>query len=169
VPRIAATATIVRWLRTHRETQWERGIRTFELFIRIASRGEGEWADKLFKANFAVVVSVKGAEEVFRELARITGGEESLVEASEFLLVKPAVRRVLLEIFVPVYASIGGSGQGERGMSIKDAIGLVSDAYQELSSFWLTVGNGSQQCCNGGGQESGRCDAPHNGCSFGGL
>ena len=54
-------------------------------------------------------------------------------------------------------------------MSIKDAIGLVSDACQILSSSWLTVGNGSQQCCSGGDQESGRCDAPHNGCSFGGI
>jgi len=89
----------------------ERGIRTFELFIRIASQGEGEWADKLLKVNSAVVISVKGVEEVFHELARITGGEEPLVEASEFLLVKQAIQRVFLETVVPVYASIGGSGQ----------------------------------------------------------
>ena len=121
--RVTTTATIVRWLRTHRETQWERGVRTFELFIRIASRGEGERADELPKVDFIVVVSIKDIEEVFCELGWVTGGEDPLVEVSEFLLAEPAIRIVSHVILVPGCASIGGSGQGET-YDYKDRIGL---------------------------------------------
>lgn len=79
-------------------------MRTLELFTRIASQSEGEGADELFKADFAVAVSVKDAEEVFRELARVTIGEEPLVKVSELLSVESAVWIVSQELFVPVCA-----------------------------------------------------------------
>ena len=101
------------------DSQWERGIRTFELFIGIASRGEGEGADELPKADIAVVVIVKGVEEVFREFARITKGEEPLMEVLEFLLVETAIREVFHEVLVPVR----GSGQGAGCMSIRGGSG----------------------------------------------
>ena len=66
----------------------EWGIRTFELYIIFASRGEGERADELLKVDFAVVVTVQGLEKVFREFARITRGEELLIEVLESLSVQ---------------------------------------------------------------------------------
>ena len=77
-------------------------MRTLELFTRIASQSKGEGADELFKADFAVTVSVKDAEEVFRELARVTIGEEPLVKVPELLSVESAVWIVSQELFVPV-------------------------------------------------------------------
>ncbi len=44
----------------------------------------------------------------------------------------------------------------ERGMSMKDGIGLRRDACQVLSSSWLTEEKGSQLCFSGGGRRSGR-------------
>ena len=116
-------------------------MRTLELFTRIASQSEGEGADELFKADFAVAVSVKDAEKVFRELTRVTIGEDPLVKVPELLSVESAVWIVSQELVVPVCASaLVDRGQRERRMSMKDGIRLGRDACQELSSSWLTGG-----------------------------
>ena len=98
----------------HGETWWERGIRTLELFTRIASQSEGEGADKLFKADFAVLVSVKDAEEVFCKLARVTIGEEPLVEVPKLLPIESSVWIVSQELVVPVCVCVLADRDRER-------------------------------------------------------
>jgi len=60
-------------------------------------------ADELFKADFAVVITVQIAEEVVHKLARFTMGEEPPLEVVELLLVKFSVWVVSHELFVPVW------------------------------------------------------------------
>lgn len=50
------------------------------------------------------MVTVKNIEDVFREFARITGGEEPLVEALKFLLVEPPIWIVSYKVFVALGA-----------------------------------------------------------------
>ena len=76
-------------------TRWEGlGIRTFELFVELASRGDGKGADELLKVDCAVAVFVKYVEDIVCELGGITKGEELLVDAAEFLLVELAIGTV---------------------------------------------------------------------------
>ena len=49
------------------------------------------------------MVSVKDVEEVFGEFARISRGEEPLMEAPEFILADVALWIVSNEILVPEY------------------------------------------------------------------
>ena len=77
-----------------------------ELFIRSASQNEGEGQYEFLKIYCAVVVSVKDAEEVFSELARVSRGEDPLEEEHEFLPVESAVRIVLHENVVAVCACV---------------------------------------------------------------
>lgn len=110
-------AGIAEWLSFeghHPENWWEKEIRTLELLIRIASQSEREGADELFKSDFAVLVSVKDVEEVFRELTRVTIGEEPLVEASELLPVEPAVWIVSQELVVPMCVRALANRDSER-------------------------------------------------------
>ena len=109
-----ATPRWLSWEGNHAENWWEQETRTLELFIRIASQSEGEGAYELFKSDFAVVVSVKDAEEVFHELARVTIGEELLVEAPELLPVESAVRIVSQELVVPVCTRVLANRDRER-------------------------------------------------------
>lgn len=55
------------------------------------------------------MISIKDVEEVFRELARISGGEEPRAEEREFLPAEAATWIISHEIFVPVCESIGRS------------------------------------------------------------
>jgi hypothetical protein len=82
---------------THKWRGWRSGdwgTRTFELFVELASGGDGEGADELLEVDCAIVVVVKDVEDVFSELAGIAKGEELLVDAAEFLLVELAARAV---------------------------------------------------------------------------
>ena len=71
-----------------------RGTRTFELFVELASRGDGERADELLKVDCAIAVVVEYVEDVVCELTRIAKGEELFVDAAEFFLVELATRTV---------------------------------------------------------------------------
>ena len=99
---------------TTRRNWWEQEIRTLELFIRVSMQSEGEGAYELFESDFAVVVGVKDAEEVFHELARVTIGVELFVEAPELLPVESAVRIVSQELVVPVCARVLANRERER-------------------------------------------------------
>ena len=85
-----------------------------------------------------IVINVKGVEDVFSELHRISRGEKPPAEAPEFLLADMAFWKVSHEFLVPVCVRALPIGHTERRMSMKDAIGLRRDACQELSSSWLT-------------------------------
>jgi hypothetical protein len=67
-----------------------KGRRTFELFVELTPRGDGEGTDKLFEIDCAVAVVVKDVEDIVCELARIAKGEELLVDTAEFFLVECA-------------------------------------------------------------------------------
>ena len=100
----------------HAGNWWGKEVRTLELFIRIASQCEREGGDELFKGDFAVLVSVKDVEEVFRELARVTVREALLVEAPELLPVEPAVWIVSQELVVPMCARVLAHRDRERNV-----------------------------------------------------
>ena len=68
--------------------------RTFELFVKLAARGDGECADELLEVDHAIAVVVKDVEDVVCELARIAKGEELFVDAAEFFLVELATRTI---------------------------------------------------------------------------
>jgi hypothetical protein len=85
------------------ESGWGyKGTRTLELLIELASRGDGEGADKLLKVDCAIAVFVKDVEDVFCKLTWIAKWEELLVDAPEFLLVELATWTVPEEALVPV-------------------------------------------------------------------
>ena len=95
-------------------------IRTFELFVELAARGDGEGADELLKVDCAIAVVVEYVEDVVCELAGIAKGEELLVDAAEFFLVEFAGRTVSQEALVPVCG--GGGGCGGSGEGIEDEV-----------------------------------------------
>lgn len=94
----------------------KKEIRTLELFIRIASQSEREGTDELLKGDFAVLVSVKDVEEIFRKFARVTIGEELLVEAPELLPVEPAAWIVSQELGVPMCVRALANRDRERNV-----------------------------------------------------
>ena len=71
-----------------------RGTRTFELFVELAARGDGEGADELLKVDCAVAVVVEYIEDEVCKLSGISKGEELFVDAAEFFLVEFATRTV---------------------------------------------------------------------------
>ena len=67
-----------------------RGGRTFELFVELPPRGDGEGTDELLEVDCAITVVVKDVEDVVCKLSGITKGEELLVDTAEFFLVERA-------------------------------------------------------------------------------
>jgi len=67
-------------------------------------RGKGERDDELLEVDSFVVITVKDAEDVVREIARIARREEALMKALEFLPVEAALRVVSHEVLVAVCA-----------------------------------------------------------------
>ena len=71
-----------------------KGRRTFELFVKLTPRRDGEGTDELLEVDCAIAVVVKDVEDVVCELAGIAKGEELLVDTTEFFLVERATRTV---------------------------------------------------------------------------
>jgi hypothetical protein len=76
--------------------------RTFQLFIHLPSTSHAQCAYKLFEINLAVLVHVKHAKNVFRELYGVAKRKELLVDSREFIFAESASGTVFEKAFVPV-------------------------------------------------------------------
>ena len=88
--------------------------RTSQLLVQSPPTRDAESAYEFLEVNRAVLVLIEDIEDVVRELARVSEGEELLVYSAKLSLVELTGRAVLEEALVPVDAD-GARGREGGG------------------------------------------------------